>query len=308
MTRVRASKGDRTMAKQTVTSRTISRRSFLRGAAALGLGLIGTGALAGCAPDATGSSASGADGAKTVKVLTYNGNPPYCSLDKEGNLVGYDVDVLKAVDERLDDYSFDIDSMDFTAMITACESGSAELVSCQLVPSEERKEKFIFCEEPFCLSPMVFAVRDPNIKTLDDMAGLTTLSNPINYEYGMIEKYNEKYPDKAIELKTTSDITMADAFKMVASGQVDSYSCYDGSFDTVNDEAGTGLYKTNVVLCESTYFMFNKEQTELRDAVDKVLKEMKGDGSLGKLAEQDLGVNVFTAYADVLSDNELMND
>ncbi|WP_293836718.1 substrate-binding domain-containing protein [uncultured Parolsenella sp.] len=295
------------MAKQNVTPYMISRRNFLKGAGILGLGVFGVASLSGCAPDsssATGGSASG----KTVSVLTYNGNPPYCSLDKEGNLVGYDVDVLKAVDERLDDYSFDIDSMDFTAMITACESGSAELVSCQLVPSEERKEKFIFCEESFCLSPMVFAVRDPNIKTLDDMAGLTTLSNPINYEYGMIEKYNEKYPDKAIELKTTSDITMADAFKMVASGQVDSYSCYDGSFDTVNDEAGTGLYKTNVVLCESTYFMFNKEQTELRDAVDKVLKEMKGDGSLGKLAEQDLGVDVFTAYADVLSDNELMND
>ena len=289
-------------------SQNVSRRNFLKGVAFLGLGIAGSGALAGCAPDAAPSgSGSGASAAgKTVKVLTYNGNPPYCSLDKEGNLVGYDVDVLKAVDERLDDYTFDMDSMDFTAMVTACESGSAELVSCQLVPSEERKEKFIFCEEPFCLSPMVFAVRDPNVKTLDDMAGLTTLSNPIHYEYGMIEKYNEKYPDKAIKIQTTSDITMADAFKMVASGQVDSYSCYDGSFDTVNDEAGTGLYKTDVVLCESTYFMFNKEQTELRDAVDKALKDMKSDGSLGQLAEKDLGVDVFTTYADALSDNELV--
>lgn len=287
---------------------TVSRRSFLRGAATLGLGVLGSGLLTGCAPDAAPSSGDAAATGTQVKVLTYNGNPPYCSLDKDGNLVGYDVDVLKAVDERLDDYSFDIDSMDFSAMITACESGSAELVSCQLVPSEERKEKFIFCEEPFCLSPMVFAVADPNIKTLDDMAGKTTLSNPINYEYGMIEKYNEAYPDKAIVLQTTSDITMADAFKMVASGQVDSYSCYDGTFDAVNEEAGTGLYKTNVVLCESTYFMFNKEQTELRDAVDQVLKDMKADGSLGKLAEQDLGCDVFTKYADVLSDNELMND
>lgn len=286
----------------------VSRRGFLKGALVFGLGLAGSGALAGCAPDAASSSSSDSASGKTVKVLTYNGNPPYCYLDKQGNLVGYDVDVLKAVDERLDDYSFDMDSMDFTAMITACESGSAELVSCQLVPSEERKEKFIFCEEPFCLSPMVFAVRDPNIKTLDDMAGLSTLSNPINYEYGMIEKYNERYPEKAIKLQTTSDITVADAFKMVASGQVDSYSCYDGSFDAVNEEAATGLYKTDVVLCESTYFMFNKEQTELRDAVDKVLKEMKADGSLGKIAEQDLGVDVFTEYADVLSDNELMND
>lgn len=294
------------MAYQTsIINHSVSRRDFLKLAGLVGFSTM---SLAGCAPDAADSGSSSSSSAKTVKVLTYNGNPPYCSLDSDGNLVGYDVDVLKAVGERLDDYDFQIDSMDFTAMITACESGSADLVSCQLVPSDERKEKFIFCEEPFCLAPMVFAVRDPNIKTMDDMAGLTTLSNPINYEYGMIEKYNEKYPDKALVLQTASDITMADAFKMVASGQVDSYSCYDGTFDTVNEEAGTGLYKTDVVLCESTYFMFNKEQTELRDAVDKVLKEMKSDGSLSKIAEEDLGVDVFTEYADVLTDNEIMND
>lgn len=294
------------MAYQTsFINHSVSRRDFLKLAGLVGFSTMG---LAGCAPDAADSGSSSSSSAKTVKVLTYNGNPPYCSLDSDGNLVGYDVDVLKAVGERLDDYDFQIDSMDFTAMITACESGSAELVSCQLVPSDERKEKFIFCEEPFCLAPMVFAVRDPNIKTMDDMAGLTTLSNPINYEYGMIEKYNEKYPEKALVLQTTSDITMADAFKMVASGQVDSYSCYDGTFDTVNEEAGTGLYKTDVVLCESTYFMFNKEQAELRDTVDKVLKEMKSDGSLSKIAEDALGVDVFTEYADVLTDNEIMND
>ena len=98
----------------------------------------------------------------------------------------------------------------------------------------------------------------------------------------------------------------ADAFKMISSGQVDSFLCYDGTFDAVNEEVGAGLYKTDVVMCESTYFMFNKDQTELRDAVDGVLKEMKSDGSLAKIAEQDLGTDVFSAYGDALSDNELV--
>lgn len=293
------------MAKQNVTPYMISRRNFLKGAGILGLGVFGVASLSGCAPDsssATGGSASGT----TVSVLTYNGNPPYCYLDDAGNLVGYDVDVLKAVDERLDDYSFSIDSMDFNAMITACESGSAELVSCQLVPNEDRKAKFIFCEEPFCLSPMVFATADPNCKTLDDMAGKSTIATPGGYEYGMLQAYNEKYPDKALTFETVSSLTMADAFKMISTGQVDSFLCYDGTFDAVNEEVGAGLYKTDVVMCESTYFMFNKDQTELRDAVDAVLKEMKSDGSLAKIAEQDLGTDVFSAYADALSDNELV--
>lgn len=293
------------MAKQNVTPHMISRRNFLKGAGILGLGVFGVASLSGCAPDSS-SAAGGSASGTTVSVLTYNGNPPYCYLDDAGNLVGYDVDVLKAVDERLDDYSFSIDSMDFNAMITACESGSAELVSCQLVPNEDRKAKFIFCEEPFCLSPMVFATADPNCKTLDDMAGKSTIATPGGYEYGMLQAYNEKYPDKALTFETVSSLTMADAFKMISTGQVDSFLCYDGTFDAVNEEVGAGLYKTDVVMCESTYFMFNKDQTELRDAVDGVLKEMKSDGSLTKIAEQDLGTDVFSAYGDALSDNELV--
>lgn len=280
----------------------VSRRAFLKASMFAGLGLLGTGSLVGCAPDASGSSATGSDSAKAVNVLTYNGNPPYCYLDSDGNLLGYDVDVLKAVDEKLDDYTFTIDSMDFDAMVTACESGSAELVSCQLVATDERKEKFIFCEEPLCLTPIVFAVRDPSIKTMDDMAGKTVASNPINYAYGLIEDYNEKYPDKAINLQAVSQLTMADSFKMVASGQIDACWTLQSSFDTINEEAGTGLYSTDVVMCVPTYFMFNESQTELRDAVDKALAEMKSDGTLADIEIQDLGVDVFEEYKDLISE------
>ncbi|MGI6230408.1 MAG: transporter substrate-binding domain-containing protein [Tractidigestivibacter sp.] len=292
-------------------ARSFSRRDFVRGAFGFaGATFLGFG-LAGCsAPDETSSdSTTASDSSGTqISVVVANSNPPYCYVDDNGQPIGYDVDVLKAVDERLDDYSFSIEAMDFSAMITACESGSAPLVSCQLVPNDERRSKFIFCKEPFTLSPLVFAVADPNIKTLDDMAGHSVLTSPQNYEYGMLENYNEKYPDKALVLQTVSNLTPADAFKMVATGQGDSYLCYDGNFDTVNEEAQTGLYKTDVVMCESTYFMFNQSQTDLCNAVNDALVDMKSDGSLGKIAEQDLGTDVFTTYADSLSDNELMNE
>ena len=291
----------RAMTTSSFTLKPVSRRDFLRASMLAGLGLLGTSSLVGCAPDAASSSTAGSDSAKTVNVITYNGNPPYCYLDSDGNLVGYDVDVLKAVDERLDEYAFDIDSMDFDAMVTACESGSAELVSCQLVPTEERKEKFIFCEEPLCLTPIVFAVRDPEIKTMEDMAGKTAASNPINYAYGLIEDYNEKYPDKAINLQAVSQLTMADAFKMVASGQIDAFPTLQSSFDTINEQAGTNLYASDVVMCVPTYFMFNENQAELRDAVDKALAEMKSDGSLKDIEIEDLGVDVFEEYKDLPS-------
>lgn len=285
---------------------TVSRRGFLRAAGALGA--LAAVSLTACAPDADSSSGSSDDDgdAEQITVTVASTNPPYCSVDTDGTPVGYDVEVLKAVDDYLEDYTFDIGAMEFASMITACQSGSSPLVSCQLVPNEERQETFIFAEEPFTLSPLVFATADADCKTLQDMAGKTVACNPVNYEYGMLQAYNERYPDQAMVLETYQNVTPADAFRMIASGQVEAYVCYDGTFDTVNEEAGTGLYKTDVVLVESTYLMLNQNYAELRDAVNEALVALKADGTLSALAEEYLGVDVFTEYADVLSDNELL--
>ena len=293
--------------KRVLNEPLVSRRSLFK-FAGMGAFLAAASSLTACAPDAQENSASGSGdgGAQTIHVTVASTNPPYCSVDQNGTPVGYDVEVLKAVDNYLDDYSFSIDAMEFAAMITACQSGSSPLVSCQLVPNEERKETFIFTEEPFTLSPLVFVTTDPNCKTLADMAGKTVASNPINYEYSMLEAYNEKYPDQAVVLETYQNLTPADAFRMVASGQVDSYMIYDGTADQINEEAGTGLYKTGIVMVESTYLMLNKEYTELRDKVNEALIALKDDGTLSKIATEYLGSDVFTEYADVLSDNELL--
>ena len=111
------------------------------------------------------------------------------------------------------------------------------------------------------------------------MAGKSVATSPTAYEYGMLQDYNKKYPDKALVLQTISNLTAADSFKMVASGQVDSVLCYDGSFDTVNDETGTGLYKTDVVMCESTYFM----------CLERLRRELAGIGVTGMTVIDVLG-------------------
>lgn len=284
----------------------VSRRGFIRTAGALGA--LAAAGLAGCAPDADSSSASSEEAAatETISVTVANSNPPYCSVDTDGTPIGYDVEVLKAVDDLLDDYAFDIDAMDFSAMVTACQSGSSSLVSCQLVPTEERQETFIFTDEPFTLTPMVFATADPNVKTLEDMAGKTVVANPINYAYTILTAYNEKYPDLAVSLETIQNVTTADVFRMIASGQTDSMLIIDNTFDTVNEEAQTGLYKTDVLFVTSTYLMLNQSYTELCDAVNDAVVTLKENGTLSELAEEYIGVDVFTAYADALTDTELL--
>lgn len=86
------------------------------------LGLV----LAGCSAQATETKASAAKGEKVV-VGTGNAYPPFVYLDENNELTGYDVAVLKEVDNRLPDYYFEYEAMDFKTILTALSSNHVQL-------------------------------------------------------------------------------------------------------------------------------------------------------------------------------------
>ncbi|WP_159441909.1 transporter substrate-binding domain-containing protein [Clostridium sp. Marseille-P2415] len=252
--------------------------------------------LAGC-----GKSQS--SGAMKVKVGTGNAMPPYCSLDDKGEPVGYDVAVLKEIDKRLDKYEFDIQSMDFNTLIVSIDSGALDVVSHQLVKSDARKEKYLFPEQYYCLSPMSLCVRkDSGIKTLADMAGKSINQSPTSYEYSMLMAYNEKNPGKEIKINAVSDLSTADGFKQVSNGQVDASLTYQSTYDSVQKELNLdNLTLTDVVMVEDTSIMCAKGKDDLNTAIDGALKDMAKDGTLSKLSAEYLGQDVFSKYADMVS-------
>ncbi len=115
--------------------------------------LMLTTVLTGCSSSSSTASTTSASG-EVINVAVGNSMAPFGYLDADGNLIGYDVDVLKAVDEYLDDYTFNLSAMDFSTCVVSIDSGAADMVSHQLVKSEERKEKYIFPDQYYCLSPM----------------------------------------------------------------------------------------------------------------------------------------------------------
>ena len=68
--------------------------------------------LSGCAK--ADSSGGTEDGVTKIIVGTGNAYEPYCYLDENGNLAGYEYEVLKAVDELLPQYEFEYQTSDFT--------------------------------------------------------------------------------------------------------------------------------------------------------------------------------------------------
>lgn len=290
----------------------MKKHSKLARAASLVLALLMAASMTACSSsDSSSSSSASSDSAASTdstaasgdvtvkKVGTGNSMAPFCYLDEDGELQGYDVAVLKELDERLPQYEFDIQSMDFTALITALDAGQLDMVSHQLVKSEARKEKYIFPEQYYCLSPMSWIVKpDSGIETMEDMAGKTINQSPSSYEYTMIEAWNADHPGQEIIQNAVSNLTTADSYKQIESGQVDAALSYSSTFETVNAELGLDLIATDVVMCEDTYEMFGSDEQQFADDVDAVLKEMLDDGTLSKFSEEYFGEDIFTLYSD----------
>ena len=281
----------------------VSRREFVGLVGALGLG-------AGLALIEPARQAR-ADGAREVKIHVSNNAKPFCYLDADGTTItGYDVESLKLCEQKLSGkYAFSFDAMDFNTMISSLQTGSCDMVSCCLVPNDDRRSKFLFSTEPYVLAPMCLLTRkDSDIKTLEDMAGKTIAQNPVNYEYGMLMAYNQQHPDVAMKILEVNSSTQADTARLIVNGQADASLIYVTMFDTYQQAAGVELGHTDVVLTESCYYMLAKGEQELADDLDKALKEAKSDGSLAEVSKKWTGHDSFGEYGGVLSDNMLLAD
>lgn len=265
--------------------------------------LMLTTVLTGCSSSSSASTSTSASG-EVINVAVGNSMAPFGYLDADGNLIGYDIDILKAVDEYLDDYTFNLSAMDFSTCVVSIDSGAADMVSHQLVKSEERKEKYIFPDQYYCLSPMRLVVKKgSNIKSLEDMAGKSLYMNPASYEYGLLTSYNESHPGKEIVINAVSDMTTADCYKAVANGTVDAELTYQSTYESIVDEIGLAdqLETTEVVLVEDTYQMISKDKPELAERVSEALKSLKEDGTLGEISTKWFGSDYFEEYADMIS-------
>lgn len=259
--------------------------------------------LTACGGGASTENTQSASGVRKVVVGTGNGAAPFCYLDEEGNSIGYDIDVLKELDKRLEQYEFEIQAMDFSTLIVSIDSGSINFLAHELVQSDARKEKYLFPSEYYCLSPMCLAVKDDSgIVSMADMAGKSMELNPSQYEYQMIEAYNAAHPGEEVNLIGVADQTTADAYLKVSNGKIDASLTYKATFDSVIPEIGVkNLVTTDVVMCEDTYLMFPTTEKQLCDDISACIKEMKEDGTLSQISLKWYGEDVFTLYSDMIA-------
>ncbi|MCK1990116.1 transporter substrate-binding domain-containing protein [Lysinibacillus fusiformis] len=274
------------------------------------IGLASIALLAGCnsGESADKNSDEGSE-VRTVKVAYDQASKPISYIDDNGNPTGYDVEVMKLVDELLPDYQFEYVGTTSDDLLIGVEQGKYQVGVKNAFFTQERTEKFIFPKEFLGLSSagLVLRKEDEGIKTLADFAKKGYSLAPIaanNAQYTIIDEYNTANPDNKVKLQAGDAFTV-DVVQWVNEGRVDGGVMIEGPFkqQVLAEDGPYNNLKDEVIYNEfsviKTWPLFNKKEQEFADAYDKAIAQIKEQKKTNELSTKFYGRDLFEVLETV---------
>jgi len=239
--------------------------------------------------------------AKTVSVAVETGSKPLSFEDENGELTGYEVEVIKALDEIVAEYDFQIESVDADAAQVGLEAGKYAFIGGGAYKTAEREEKYLIPDEFNGVSLVYIYVKEGNdsIKTLADLVGKKVVpSSPNGGIFNLLTSYNEEHPDAQITIETADGVALADRFKSVDSGEYDALVLPNNlGFNEIKEELGIKVVPVETpVAVNPTYFLLSKDQTDLKEKIDAGLKTLRENGTLSELSTKWYGEDTIKFY------------
>ncbi|MCY7495330.1 transporter substrate-binding domain-containing protein [Bacillus safensis] len=205
-------------------------------------------------------------------------------------LTGYEVEVVKEAFKRLD-VKVEFKEMGYDGMLSAINSGQVDAAANDIDITDDRKDKFAF-STPYKYSYGTAIVRKDDlsgIKTLKDLKGKKAAGAATTIYMDVARKYGAK---EVIYDNATNEQYLKD----VANGRTD-VILNDYYLQTL---ALAKFPKLNITIHPDLKYMPNeqgfvmkKDNKELQKELNRVLGDMKKDGTMKKISEK------FFNHADV---------
>ncbi len=273
-------------------------KNVLKKASAAVLALTLTAALAGCGSSASSaaSSAAAADTAAETEldkvkaagklVIGVEGTyPPFTYHDDNGELTGLDVELGKAVAEKLG-VEAEFQEAAWDSLLIGIDTERFDTVINNVSITDERKEKYDF-SDPYYYESRRVVVRsdDDSIQTEDDLNGKKIATNTTN---AFIPWY-EEHGASVVGIDTSGE-----AIELVLSGRADFLGTSVPVLNAYLDEhpdAKDKLREAFVIPNSESQVAIpvRKGETEFLDAINAALAELREEGTLKEISEKYLG-------------------
>lgn len=250
--------------------------------------------LAACgSAEATDEEATANPDAETIIVGTGNAYQPFVYLDENEDLQGYDIEVLRAVDEKLDQYDFEYESMDFKNILTSLSADKVQLAAHNYAYNDERGAKYLYGEEAYNNYAHHISADESTgqvYQSLDDLKGKKVFASPASEVANILETYNAENDD-AIEI-VYSEVNGELLVSGLQNGTADAAILTKFDVDKYNEQFDINLQASDEALkTAGIYYVFQQGDEELQTAVDGAIKELREEGTLSDLSIEILGAD-----------------
>jgi L-cystine transport system substrate-binding protein len=243
---------------------------------AVAAALLATLGLAGCG----GGSDPG-----TLRVGTEGTYSPFSFQGPDGQLTGYDVEVVQAVGAKLGK-KVEFVQTPWDSIFAGLESKRFDLVANQVTVNPDREAKYAI-SQPYTVSEGVIVTRADNttITTLADLKGKTSAQSATSNWAGVAK-------DAGANVEAVEGFVQA--VQLLKDGRVDA---------TVNDTLAVAEYQKTradsaVKVAGTTgdhskqAFAARKDSTQLVTDVNGALDQLRADGTLKRISEKYFGTDV----------------
>ncbi|MGW4534744.1 transporter substrate-binding domain-containing protein [Nocardia sp. NPDC004340] len=227
---------------------------------------------------------SSKDDANTLKVGTEGNYSPFTYQDN-GSLTGYDVDVIKAVGDKLGK-KVEFTTAPWDSLFAALESKRVDLVANQVTVKPEREQKYSL-SQPYTVSEGVIVTKTGNggIHALTDLSGKTCAQS---------ETSNWAEVARGAGCKVEAIPGFVEAVQLLKTGRADATVNDTLAVNAYAKQQGAGIVQVAGKTGETSKqaFAARKDSQALTDQVNKALDELRADGTLAKISEKYFGTDV----------------
>ena len=258
--------------------------------------------LSGCSNSSTstaaGSGASSAAGSAADQLAAIQASgklivalegawQPWSYHDESDTLVGYDVEVSRAIAEKLGVEPEYVES-DWDSLFAGLDAGRFDMVCNGVEVTDERALTYDFTT-PYGYIHTALAVRKDNdeIKTFEDLKGKTTANSLASTYMELAESYGA----------TVQGIdTLEETIQLLTAGRIDATLNADVSFYDYLNVHPDADFKLVAQTEDASHVAIpvrkGDDSTSLLEAINTAIEELRADGTLKALGEKYFGQDI----------------
>lgn len=219
---------------------------------------------------------------------------PFESLDADGNFVGYEIDLMNAIGEKLG-YEVQFENMEFDGVIAAVQSKSCDLAASGLTINEKRKKSVSFTTPVYGGAAQILIVANNDThytgttkEALDEQLKNQAIGVCSGYTGQFYAKGDADWgfsPIEGADVKIYENVSTAIAD--IKNGTINAIIMDDSVAKEAANANSADVKVIDVALTVEEYGLaVNKDNTELLEKLNTALAELKAEGKIDELLQK----------------------